>query len=59
MQKHSLLKRVEELRGEFSAIEVTLTEKYGKDTVVNLETGEITKREDSKEEPKQDNGKDK
>ncbi len=59
LQKHSLLKRVEELRGEFSALEVSLTEKYGKDTVVNLETGEITKREDSKEEPKQDNGKDK
>jgi ribosomal protein S15P/S13E len=55
LQKHSLLKRIEELRTEFAALETDLTTKYGKDTIVNLETGEITK----KEEPKENNGKDK
>tara|TARA_R110000751_G_scaffold111299_1_gene209514 strand:+ start:150 stop:401 length:252 start_codon:yes stop_codon:yes gene_type:complete len=52
LQKHALLKRVESLRDEFSVIEGDLTKKYGKDAVVNLETGEITKREEKKEEPK-------
>ena len=52
LQQQSILTKVDVLRGDFSAVEADLTKKYGKDAIVNLETGVITKREDSKEETK-------
>tara|TARA_R100000808_G_C2155481_1_gene168165 strand:+ start:2034 stop:2297 length:264 start_codon:yes stop_codon:yes gene_type:complete len=56
LQKHSLLKRVDTLREEFNVLEKSLAEKYGTDAVVNLETGEVSKKEETKEEPQKNNG---
>lgn len=50
LQKHGLCLKVESLRGEFQVLEASLAEKHGKDAVVNLETGEVTRKEKEKEE---------
>ena len=50
LQKHGLCLKVESLRGEFKVLEASLAEKHGKDTVVNLETGEVTRKEKEKKE---------
>jgi Ni2+-binding GTPase involved in maturation of urease and hydrogenase len=42
LQKHSILKHIEELRIEFSKHEKLLIEKYGADAVINVQTGEIS-----------------
>lgn len=46
MQKHNLLKAIEILRTDFSKHELELIEKYGKDSVINIQTGEVTKKQD-------------
>lgn len=38
----NLLKKVEELRISYAAAETGLIETYGKDAVINIETGEVT-----------------
>lgn len=45
LQKHGLCLRVEKIKSEFSENEKALAEKYGADAVINLETGEVTKKE--------------
>ncbi len=50
LQKHGLCLKVESLRGEFQVLEASLAEKHGKDAVVNLETGEVTRKEKEKKE---------
>jgi hypothetical protein len=45
LQKHSILRHIEELRSEFSQHEKSLIEKYGADAVINIQTGEISKKE--------------
>jgi len=40
-----LLKNIELLRAEFSAHERKLIDKYGEDSVINVQTGEITKKQ--------------
>ncbi len=50
LQKHGLCLKVESLRGEFQVLEASLAEKHGKDAIVNLETGEVTRKEKEKEE---------
>lgn len=45
LQKHSILKHIDELRSEFSQHEKLLIEKYGADSVINIQTGEISKKE--------------
>lgn len=45
LQKHSLLKQVDLLRDEFSKHENELMAKYGTDAVINIQTGEITRKE--------------
>lgn len=45
MQKHSALHSMEALREKFSAYEKVLVDRYGADSVINLKTGEITKKE--------------
>jgi hypothetical protein len=42
LQKQNILRHIEVLKTEFAAQEKRLIEKYGKDCVVNLQTGEIT-----------------
>jgi|TARA_R110000823_G_scaffold77165_1_gene176254 hypothetical protein len=46
LQKHGICLRVEEIKSQFSHVEVSLMEKYGKDSVINLETGEIKPKEE-------------
>tara|TARA_R110000744_G_scaffold254929_5_gene370486 strand:+ start:233 stop:478 length:246 start_codon:yes stop_codon:yes gene_type:complete len=45
LQKHGVCLRVEELKAEFQVHEKELVEKYGVDSVINLETGEIKEKE--------------
>ena len=45
LQKHGICLRVEELKTEFHMLEKALMEKYGVDSVINLETGEIKQKE--------------
>ena len=44
LQKHGICLRVEELKTEFQMLEKALMEKYGVDSVINLETGEIKQK---------------
>jgi hypothetical protein len=50
----NLLKKVEELRISYAAAETGLIETYGKDAVINIETGEVT---DPEPEVKEDSKK--
>jgi len=45
LQKQSILKRIDAMRLEFSYNEKKLIEKYGEDAVINIQTGQITKKE--------------
>jgi hypothetical protein len=45
LQKHGVCLRVEQLKSEFQDHEQALMEKYGVDSVINLETGEIKEKE--------------
>ena len=45
LQKHGICLRVEELKAEFQAVEKTLMETYGVDSIINMETGEIKDKE--------------
>lgn len=49
LQKHGACLRVEELKSEFALLEKDLMTKYGKDAVINLETGEIKEKEKEQE----------
>jgi len=46
MQKYNILKAIEVLRADFSKHEIDLIAKYGQDSVINVQTGEVTKKED-------------
>ena len=46
LQQQNLLKAVGEIREKFSGQEKVLMEKYGEDVTINLETGEITDKEE-------------
>ena len=54
LQKHGLCLRVEDIKAKFKLLEDELSEKYGKDVIINLETGEVKDKEKEEE-----NGKDK
>lgn len=45
LQKHGICLRVEELKNDFQSAEQGLIDKYGANSVVNLETGEIKEKE--------------
>ena len=49
LQAHALCMKVEDVKKEFAVLEGELTKQYGKDSVINLETGVITQKEDNKE----------
>ena len=49
LQKHGICLRVEELKASFQKHEASLIEKYGVNSVINLETGEIKEKEEQKE----------
>ena len=44
LQKQSALRNIELLRGEFCKHEQELMAKYGEDAVINVQTGEVTKK---------------
>lgn len=43
LTKQSIIRRIDGLRVEFGKHEAGLVEKYGKDSVINIQTGEVTK----------------
>jgi hypothetical protein len=45
IQKNSVIKRVDLIRVEFESIESELIKKYGENSVINLQTGEIKEKE--------------
>lgn len=45
LQKQNIIVHIETLKREFSAFEKGLITKYGEDAVINLQTGEVTKKE--------------
>lgn len=44
LQKQSALRNIEFLRSEFAKHEQELMTKYGEDAVINMQTGEVTKK---------------
>jgi hypothetical protein len=42
LQKHNLLKHIDELKSVFAQTEKMLVEKYGENAVINIKTGEVT-----------------
>jgi len=49
LQKHGICLRVEDLKKEFQTHENSLVTKYGANSVINLETGEIKEKEKEEE----------
>jgi len=47
--QNNLLKNVEELKIQYASEEAVLIEKYGKDSVINVQTGDITEASEKKE----------
>jgi len=45
LQKHLVIEQVQSVRAEFATIEKELVEKYGENTVINLQTGELKEKE--------------
>jgi hypothetical protein len=46
LEKHSILKRIDEMQAHFSANEKLLIEKYGANSVINIQTGEVTEQKE-------------
>jgi hypothetical protein len=44
LQKYGLLKHIENLKKDFADHEQLLINKYGKDSVINLQTGEVSQK---------------
>lgn len=44
LTKYDMLKEVDKLRFEFEQNERQLIDKYGKDAVINMKTGEVTQK---------------
>ena len=49
MNQQALLKKIEEVKESYSKVEVSLMETYGKDAVINVETGEVSLPEEKEE----------
>jgi hypothetical protein len=46
LAKSQALKQIEELKKNFDQHEIKLVEKYGANSVINMQTGEVTKKEE-------------
>jgi hypothetical protein len=46
LQKQGLMRHIDAMKAEFSQHEKMLIEKYGKDSVINIQTGEVTQKQD-------------
>tara|TARA_R100000541_G_scaffold28451_1_gene37758 strand:- start:2227 stop:2478 length:252 start_codon:yes stop_codon:yes gene_type:complete len=49
LTKQQIFLQVEDLKKDYAEVEATLTEKYGKDNLINLETGVVSSKEKKKE----------
>jgi hypothetical protein len=47
LQKQQIIRHIEELKVEFAAHEKALVAKYGEDAIINIQTGEVTKKEEA------------
>tara|TARA_R100000742_G_C4279386_1_gene103798 strand:+ start:783 stop:1010 length:228 start_codon:yes stop_codon:yes gene_type:complete len=45
IQKSIIISSVQEIRSQFAELEQSLMEKYGENSVINLQTGEIKEKE--------------
>lgn len=45
IEKHTILRAIDGLKAAFAEQEKTLIAKYGADAVINLQTGEVTKKQ--------------
>ncbi len=45
LQKQSLIKYIDKIKDVFAKHEKELMDKYGEDAVINIETGEVTKKQ--------------
>ena len=45
LQKHLVIEQVQEVRKKFADLEAKLVNKYGENTTINLQTGEIKEKE--------------
>jgi len=45
LQKHLVIEQIQSVRAEFATMEKLLIEKYGDNTVINLQTGELKEKE--------------
>jgi|TARA_R110000803_G_scaffold169965_7_gene233021 predicted nucleic acid-binding Zn-ribbon protein len=45
LQKHLVVEKVQEVRSQFGKLEKELVEKYGENTTINLQTGELKEKE--------------
>ena len=45
MEKHELLKKLDTLREHFAIHEKDMVAKYGADSVINIQTGEVTEKD--------------
>jgi|TARA_R110001606_G_C15241918_1_gene636359 hypothetical protein len=50
LQKHGICLKVEEIKKDFQSIEMKLMKKYGEDSIINLETGEVKPKEKEEKE---------
>ena len=46
LQKNGLLKAVDVLKNDFASHEIELIGNYGQDSEINVQTGEVTKKQD-------------
>ena len=44
LSKMDLVKKIEVIKTQFTEIEKKLIKKYGEDSVINMQTGELTKK---------------
>jgi hypothetical protein len=45
IKKHSILKQIDEMKLPFELLELDLIQKYGKDAIIDINTGEVTFKE--------------
>jgi len=45
LQKHLIVEQIQSVRAEFGTLEKELITKYGENTVINLQTGELKEKE--------------
>lgn len=53
MQKHDIMREVDMVKMAFAENEKNLIQKYGADAVINMATGEVTKKDATKASPMQ------